>query len=55
VVQKRLKIITTEMKIATSRTLEKMVKNPSANNIIPDVFTPHLADKIAQAICHVLL
>lgn len=50
VVQKRLKIITTEMKIAASRTLEKMVKNPSANNIIPDVFTPNLADKVARAI-----
>jgi malate dehydrogenase (oxaloacetate-decarboxylating) len=50
VVQKRLKVITTEMKIVASRTLEKMVKNPTANNIIPDVFTPNLADKIARAI-----
>lgn len=55
VVQKRLKIITTEMKIAVSRTLEKMVKNPSANNIVPGVFTPNLADKVAQAIFSVLL
>lgn len=50
VVQKRLKIITTEMKIAASKTLEEMVKNPSANNIIPDVFTPDLAGKVARAI-----
>jgi malate dehydrogenase (oxaloacetate-decarboxylating) len=50
VVQKRLKIITTEMKIAASITLEKMVKKPSVNNIIPDVFTPNLADKVARAI-----
>lgn len=50
VVQKRLKIITTEMKVAASITLEKMVKNPSVNNIIPDVFTPNLADKVARAI-----
>lgn len=50
VVQKRLKVITAEMKIAASNALEKMVKNPSANNIIPDVFTPHLADIVARAI-----
>lgn len=55
VVQKRLKIITTEMKIAASITLEKMVKNPSVNNIIPGVFTSNLADKVAQAIFSVLL
>lgn len=55
VVQKRLKIITTEMKIVASKTLEKMVKNPSVNNIIPDVFIPNLADKVARAICRVLL
>jgi malate dehydrogenase (oxaloacetate-decarboxylating) len=50
VVQKRLKIITTEMKMAASKTIEEMVKKPSVENIVPDVFTPHLADKVAQAI-----
>ena len=50
VVKGRLTAITQEMKDAASTTLADLVKKPSANNIIPDIFYPKLAEHIAQAI-----
>ena len=46
----RLKTITQEMKIAASVALSEMVTDPSVENIIPDVFTPNLAENLATAI-----
>jgi len=50
VVDGRLKVITPQMKIAASRALRDMVQNPTVDFIIPDPFTPHLAEKVAAAI-----
>lgn len=50
VVQGRLNTITTTQKIAAARAIEKMVENPTKDCIIPDPFTPHLAEKVAEAI-----
>lgn len=50
VVDGRLKGITQEMKIAAANALAEMVENPTAQMIIPDPFTPGLAEKVAQAV-----
>lgn len=50
VVDGRLQTITSHMKIAASRAIEKMVLEPTVDRIIPDPFTPHLAKKVAEAI-----
>lgn len=50
VVQGRLRTITSAMKIAASQAIEKMVENPTTTCIIPDPFTPHLAEQVANAI-----
>lgn len=42
--------ITDEHKIAAAETLAKLVKNPSADQIIPPISEPGLADKIASVI-----
>jgi hypothetical protein len=38
------------MKDAVSNTLASLVENPSATNIIPDIFYPNLAKKLSEAI-----
>ncbi|MDO8497429.1 MAG: NADP-dependent malic enzyme [bacterium] len=53
VIKGRLKVITQEMKIAAADALANMIKKPTATNIIPDVFTPNLAETISQAILKV--
>lgn len=53
VIKGRLTTITQEMKDAASTTLADLVKEPSLNNIIPDMFYPKLAEHIAQAILQV--
>lgn len=53
VIKGRLTVITQEMKIAAADALANMIKDPSAENIIPDVFTPGLAEKVAQAVLKV--
>lgn len=50
IVDGRLKSITPQMKIAASKALRDMVQNPTIDSIIPDPFTPHLAENVAQAI-----
>jgi malate dehydrogenase (oxaloacetate-decarboxylating) len=50
VVQGKLTTITSQMKIAASRAIERIVENPSTDNIVPDPFTPLLADVVSQAI-----
>lgn len=50
VIDGRLTSITQKMKEAAAEALSSYVKNPSATNIIPDVFTPGLAEHIAKAI-----
>jgi malate dehydrogenase (oxaloacetate-decarboxylating) len=50
VIDGRLSEITQEMKIAAADALSTMIENPSKENIIPDVFTPNLAEKLAEAI-----
>ncbi|HEX8932233.1 MAG TPA: NADP-dependent malic enzyme [Patescibacteria group bacterium] len=50
VIKGRLTKITQEMKNAAADALAGYIKKPTANNIIPDVFTPGLADYIAEAI-----
>jgi len=48
-----LTIITQEMKDVASNTLADLIKNPTSTNIIPDIFYPHLAEQIANAILKV--
>lgn len=50
VIKGRLTKITQSMKNSAAVALANQVKNPSAENIIPDVFTPDLADKLADEI-----
>jgi malate dehydrogenase (oxaloacetate-decarboxylating) len=50
VVKGKLSIITPRMKIAAALAIEQMVKKPTKNFIIPDPFTPGLADIVAEAI-----
>lgn len=50
VVRGRLKSITPQMKIAASQAIGAMVADLSVDCIIPDPFTPHLADTVADAI-----
>ncbi|MFH0772985.1 MAG: NADP-dependent malic enzyme [bacterium] len=50
IVKGRLKAITPRMEIAAAHAIETMVKRPTKNCIIPDPFTPHLAEKVADAI-----
>lgn len=50
VVQGRLRTITSRMKIAASQAIEKMIANPTMDRIVPDPFTPHLAERVADAI-----
>jgi malate dehydrogenase (oxaloacetate-decarboxylating) len=53
VVKGRLKVISQEMKDAASTKLAGLVKNPTENNIIPDIFYPGLAEHVANAILKV--
>ena len=48
-----LTTITQGMKDAASNTLADLIKNPTTNNIIPDIFFPGLAEKISDAILKV--
>ncbi|HRN95850.1 MAG TPA: NADP-dependent malic enzyme [Candidatus Levybacteria bacterium] len=50
VIDGRLKQITQEMKIAAADALSAMVENPTKENIIPDVFSPNLAENLSKAI-----
>jgi len=50
IIDGRLKSITPQMKIAAAQALRDMVQNPTVDFIIPDPFTPHLAEKVAAAI-----
>lgn len=50
VIQGILKQITPAMKLAASKALADLVVNPSPTNIIPDAFTPGLAEHIAKAV-----
>ncbi len=50
VIDGKLKKITPGMKQAASYALSNMIKKPTVNNIIPDVFTPHLAEKVAKEV-----
>ena len=50
VIKGRLTTITQEMKLAASEALSNLVKKPSPAAIIPDPFTPHLADYVARAV-----
>jgi malate dehydrogenase (oxaloacetate-decarboxylating) len=49
----RLTTITQEMKDAASNTLAELIKSPTTDNIIPDIFFPGLAEKISDAILKV--
>lgn len=46
----RLTIVTQEMKDIASNTLAGLIKNPTPTNIIPNIFYPKLAEKLANAI-----
>ncbi len=50
VMQGRLKTITPEMKVRASDAIAAMIKKPNRENIIPDAFTPNLAEVVAKAI-----
>lgn len=50
VIQGRLTKITQEMKDAASDALADFIKNPSPENIIPDVFAEGLAEHVAKAV-----
>ncbi|MCC6710739.1 MAG: NADP-dependent malic enzyme [Candidatus Pacebacteria bacterium] len=50
VVKGRLKTITYEMKEAASDTIAQAVTQPTREEIIPSVFTPNLAEKVAEAV-----
>lgn len=49
----RLTKITQEMKDEASNKLANLVKKPTPTNIIPDIFHPHLAEEIANAMLKV--
>ncbi|MBT6253715.1 NADP-dependent malic enzyme [Candidatus Uhrbacteria bacterium] len=46
----RVERITDEMKIAAAEAIAGMVKNPTADEVIPDPFTPGIADAVAEAV-----
>ena len=46
----RARRITSEMKVAAATALAGLVESPSAERIIPDPFTPRLADTVAKAV-----
>jgi malate dehydrogenase (oxaloacetate-decarboxylating) len=50
VVKGRLTTITSKQKIAAAKAIEMMVKNPTRDHIIPDPFTPLLAETVSDAI-----
>lgn len=50
VVDGRLRAITPSMKIAAARAIGKLVTDPTVDRIIPDPFTSHLAETVAEAI-----
>jgi len=50
VIKGRLQRITLEMKQQAAQVLAAQVKRPSAQNIIPSVFAPKLAEKIAKGV-----
>lgn len=50
VVKGRLSKITPEMKERAAERLASLIQNPSEENIIPDPFTPNLAEEISNAI-----
>ena len=50
VINGKLKQITQEMKLAASNALIELTPNPTNSHIIPDAFTPHLAEYVASAI-----
>ena len=50
VINGKLKQITQEMKLAASDALIELTPNPTNSHIIPDAFTPHLAEQVASAI-----
>lgn len=53
VIDGRLKKITVEQRVAAAKCLAAEVATPTADQIIPDPFTPGLAQRIAQAILSV--
>lgn len=53
VIKGRLTKITQEMKDEASNKLAKLVKNPTPTSIIPDIFYPHLAEHLADAMLKV--
>jgi len=50
VLDARIRKITDEMKIAAAEAIAGMVENPTADEVIPDPFTPGIADAVATAI-----
>jgi len=50
VVKGRLKTITYPMKEAASNAIADAVVNPTVDEIIPSVFNPGLAEKVAEAV-----
>lgn len=50
VIKGRLTTITQKMKDAASEALSGVIKKPSVNNIIPDVFTKDLAEIVSKAV-----
>jgi malate dehydrogenase (oxaloacetate-decarboxylating) len=46
----RLPKITDSMKVAAANALASLVPNPTAQEIIPDVFDPRVAPAVAQAV-----
>lgn len=50
VVQGRLKKVTLQQKMAAAQALANMIENPSIESIIPDPFTPGLAEVVAKAV-----
>lgn len=50
VIDGRLTSITPDMKTKASQALAELITSPTPDNIIPDVFYPHLAEHISKAI-----
>jgi malate dehydrogenase (oxaloacetate-decarboxylating) len=46
----RIPNVTNDMKLAAAKALASVVTNPSADNIIPDPFTPGIAGVVAEAV-----
>ncbi len=49
----RIRIVTTEMKLAASKAIASCVENPTEEKIIPDVFDKRVAEKVAHSIKNV--